>query len=183
MAEIILKRMVGGNKRYPHTQVFTDVGVTVVDDADGDLAQYRWGVETKKRKDGSLLQHAQRHENGKTVCLHRVIVERMGLQLGPGLEVDHIDGDGLNNQRENLRVADYQMNGMNRRKQLGSSKFKGVYWDKQSQKWRALIAINRKRIHLGYYDDELEAARAYDRKAIELFGPYAKLNFPREDYL
>lgn len=184
MTEIILTRMVAGSKRYPHTQVFVDVGVTArVDDVDADLALKRWGAMTDKRKDGSVSQYAYRHENGRKICLHRVIVERMGLQLGSGLEVDHADGNGLNNQRSNLRVVTHSKNMMNMRKKPGTSQYKGVYWKRQRQKWRAQIKINGKMTYLVYYDAEIEAARAYDRKAIELFGDYALLNFPREDYL
>lgn len=171
--------MVAGNNRYPHTQVFAEVGVTAVDDVDGDLAQHRWGVLTHKRKDGSVRQYAYRWENGRRIYLHRVIAERMGLQLGPGVEVDHRNGNSSNNHRSNLRVVTHSKNAMNARKQPGTSQFKGVSWDRQRQKWVTQITINKKQIHLGRYDTEIEAALAYDQAAKFHFGLYAKLNFPQ----
>jgi len=67
---------------------------------------------------------------------------------------------------------------MNRRKQQGTSTYKGVNWHRQHQKWQAQIAKDKKNYHLGYFTSELEAAKAYDAKAKEFFGEFAHLNFP-----
>lgn len=89
--------------------------------------------------------------------------------------VDHINGDGLDNRKSNLRFCTHQQNQMNSRGLKGSfSKYKGVF--KYSNKYRASITHNRKMIHLGVFDTEIEASLAYDKKAVELFGYFAKLN-------
>lgn len=96
-----------------------------------------------------------------------------------GMKVDHIDGDGLNNEPSNLRVVTHSQNMMNRRpNRNSSSKYKGVSWDKRHQKWKAKIRYNNKIIHLGSYDDEETPARVYDVFAIKYHGEYARLNFP-----
>ena len=95
-----------------------------------------------------------------------------------GMEVDHINGNGLDNRKANLRLCTRAQNQMNSIKRTGkSSIFKGVSWHKNAWKWRANIKINQKDIHIGYFDTELEAAEAYDIEAIRLFGSFAKTNF------
>ncbi len=90
--------------------------------------------------------------------------------------VDHKDRDGLNNTRENLRNATASQNNANSHKRgiYPTSRFKGVYWC--NLKWRSRIRINSNRIHLGYFDNELSAAIAYDVAAISLFGEFACTN-------
>ena len=84
----------------------------------------------------------------------------------------------LNNQRYNLRKATPQENMMNRQKHKNSSsRFKGVHWYKPANKWMTQIRFNNKHIHLGCFTSETEAALAYNQKAKELFGEFAKLNF------
>ena len=97
----------------------------------------------------------------------------------PKINVDHLDGDGLNNQRSNLRVCTDSQNGANRGKQKNNkSGYKGVHWNKKTKKWAAQIQYHKKVLNLGYYSDIIEAAKAYDKKALELFGEFARLNFP-----
>ncbi len=93
---------------------------------------------------------------------------------------DHVDGDGLNNCRENLREATVAQNNYNRRAQLAvSSQYKGVSLNRgRGKRWKAGIKVNGKSRHLGYYDDEAAAARAYDKAARAEFGDFAALNFP-----
>lgn len=92
--------------------------------------------------------------------------------------VDHIDNNGLNNRKVNLRPANKSQNAMNRTKISGtSSQYKGVSWYRAYSRWRVMIMVDRKAKHIGYYDDEIEAAKAYDSVAQELFGDYARLNF------
>lgn len=99
--------------------------------------------------------------------------------LLPGdAEVDHWDGNSLNNTRGNLRVATSRQNKMNRGKTAGcTSPFKGVTWHKPMSKWKGQIKLAGKNYHLGYFSDDKEAARVYDAKATELFGKFARLNF------
>lgn len=101
----------------------------------------------------------------------------------PSDQIDHVNCIRDDNRIENLREATNQQNGMNSSSQFGTSQYKGVCWDKHRNKWQAQIGINGKLKKLGRFEIEIEAARAYDRAAIEHFGIYAKLNFPIEDYL
>ena len=95
------------------------------------------------------------------------------------LFVDHIDHNGLNNRRSNLRLCTTAQNARNVFSYKGStSKYKGVCWYKEGRKWAAKIKLNNKAYHLGLFEDETEAAIAYDKKARELHGEFGCLNFP-----
>lgn len=110
------------------------------------------------------------------LLLHREVMQVYGTSL-----VDHIDGNGLDNRRSNLRIATNQQNGANSQKwrKQTSSQYKGVSWDHSRGLWRADIMFNRKHVYLGRYSSESEAAQAYDNRAIDLFGEFARLNFSR----
>ena len=97
-----------------------------------------------------------------------------------GLVVDHINRNGLDNRKVNLRLATAMQNVWNSKRNVNtdSSKYKGVSWDKNKHKWRASIGIDRKTKHLGYFEDEKMAAKAYDKAAKEHRGEFAVLNFP-----
>ena len=109
-----------------------------------------------------------------TVYMHRIIANRK--------LVDHHDRNKLNNQKTNLRDASRSQNGANRAKSArpASSSFKGVCWDNACQKWVACVqpSINGKKkfINIGRFIDERDAARAYNEKAVQLFGEFALLN-------
>lgn len=96
---------------------------------------------------------------------------------GPG-QWDHKDRNFLNNQKNNLRLANKSQNGANRLKSKGiySSRFKGVSWHKDKRIWVAYITKNNKRVHLGQFINEWEAASAYNKAALKLFGEFACLN-------
>lgn len=117
--------------------------------------------------------YAQARIGGKYLLMHRVI-----MNPGPNLVVDHINHDKLDNRRENLRICTQAENMMNQNSNVGSSRFKGVSWNKRTNKFEASVMRNLIRFHLGYFDSEKEAARAYDDKARELFGEFARPNFP-----
>ena len=125
----------------------------------------------------SRVQWAWAHdvENGgekrKKVAMHNII-----MKPSEGFIVDHINGNGLDNRRSNLRIATRQQNTFNSVHKGGTSKYKGVALDKESGLWRAYIAKNGKRTWLGRFPDELSAAIAYDKAAKDMFGEYAKLN-------
>lgn len=143
----------------------------IVDAADYErVSRHKWHVS---RHGGRL--YAYRKARGRTIPMHRFI-----MNPPKGMVVDHIDGNGLNNRRCNLRICTQRQNVYNSRPSGAGSSYKGVRWDKERRRWMAAIYDGTRRIHLGRFDDEAEAARAYDRKAFELFGEYAYLNFPAE---
>ncbi len=151
------------------------IKIILIDDADFEfLNDFKWSL--KIDKDNRCYAH--RKDKGKEIKLHRFI-----LNCPTNYCVDHIDGNGLNNQRDNLRICTYGQNSRNSFKYnfgLTSSKYKGVTWDKQKLKWRAQISFEGKHTTLGRYKIEIEAAKAYDKKAKELFGEFARLNFPED---
>lgn len=94
-----------------------------------------------------------------------------------GMCVDHIDGNPLNNCKNNLRICTQAENQMNRGKTKNNkSGCKGVYWAKQLKKWKSQITINNKQKHLGYYNCPIEAAKAYNSAALLYHKEFAKLN-------
>ncbi len=95
------------------------------------------------------------------------------------MHVDHINHDGLDNRRENLREVTPSENSRNRRSKVfgGRSKYKGVFWGKESQKWEAIITKSSIKTIIGTFDTELEAAKAYDAEATAFWGFDADVNF------
>jgi len=151
--------------------------VAFVDDDYESLSKHKWCADK-----GSYAFYAVRNcrctLGGKrhSVRMHRQL---MGTPLG--METDHQDGNGLNNQRYNLRVCTKAENQYNQRCRTGSNKFKGVSWYKQTNKWQAQIMIEGKNVSLGYFDSEIEAAKKYDEAALRLFGEFAFLNFKQKE--
>lgn len=150
--------------------------VAFVDDRDyAEVSAFRWFVRYVPQKGDR--QQDQGPYAVKSLPGNRQI--SMHQFLTGWAMTDHIDHDGLNNQRSNLRPATKAQNLTNSRPRVGySSSYKGVYWSRTARKWTAQIKIDRKSTHLGYYADEKEAAMAYDRAARQVFGEYAYLNFP-----
>ncbi len=138
-----------------------------------DAADYEWLRQwTWSRRGG----YAVRQEKGRCIFMHREI-----MQPAKGMIVDHADGNRANNCRRNLRTCTHQQNTYNRRTANGSSSiFKGVHYDKDMGAWGAVILAARKYRRLGRFDNEIEAARAYDAAAVRYFREYARLNFPEE---
>ena len=168
-------------KRIPLTQN----KFAMVDDEDFDeLSKYNWCVEKKSNgmfyaSRSSLSNKEKRH----TVYMHRQI---LGLTKNDGKQTDHINHNGLDNKRSNIRVCSYAQNQQNRKLiKNKTSKYKGVSWSKgqihkgkqYKGKWLAHIVYEGKALHLGLFNDEIEAAKAYDQKAKELFGEFAYINF------
>jgi hypothetical protein len=144
----------------------------IVDDEDYPrMHEHAWSM----RKDKNT-SYAQTWLTGTTICMHQLILP----SNNPELEIDHIDGDGLNNQKKNLRLATPSQNRANRLKYNRlipvSSKYKGVTWHKRDKVWNAQIRVNSKNIYLGCFKTEEGAARAYNRAATFHFGEFAKLN-------
>lgn len=148
--------------------------VAIVDAEDYErLSKYKWyGAKTRGN------YYAYRNRNNRTVSMHREIMGEP-----KGMCVDHKDGNGLNNRKSNLRICTVAQNIRNRRLVGGSSRYKGVYFQKSINKWKADITFNGRRIYIGCFADEIDAAKAYDKNAKELFGEFAYLNFqnPREN--
>lgn len=143
--------------------------VTVIDEADAAVTGgHRWYAYVVPHR---KAVYAGTHINGKSVYLHRLLAPEWA-------EVDHADGDGLNNRRSNLRDGTgLSKNKPNRGIQRNNtSGFKGVGWNKAQRKWVANIKVNRKQIYLGTYDTPQAAADAYDQAAVLHFGEYAKTN-------
>ena len=135
----------------------------------GLLDEYRWQLMAKNH-----LRYARRNDGKKTVYMHRVI-----MNAPANMQIDHINGNGLDNRKANLRLCTCSQNQRNsRKKHIATSQFKGVDWHESNKSWRARICLNGKQINIGRYHDEFRAAKAYDVKAVELFGEFANLNFP-----
>lgn len=118
-----------------------------------------------------------RRKKGRTVYLHREI-----LSAKSGQHVDHISGDGLDNRKINLRLLTPSENhrAFRRKKAGASSRFRGVCWNKRDQKWSVYIMKDRRNYGLGSFENEQDAALAYDQKARELGFFREALNFPDE---
>jgi hypothetical protein len=141
----------------------------VVDDEDYEwLSQWKWTAQ----KTGHGF-YAMRHEKGALILMHRLVN-----RTPEGLGTDHIDGDGLNNRRANLRTATQLQNMMNRHgKRGGSSRFKGVWADmspRNSKVWRSAIRIDGKLKYLGRFHTEEDAGAAYAAAANAYFGEFAR---------
>jgi hypothetical protein len=134
------------------------------------LSRYSWYACLYRRK-----YYARRDAEGRRTYMHREI-----MRPPKGMVIDHIDGNGLNNWRKDLRVCTMLENGHNSKPQGHTSRFKGVSYDEILRKWEAAICLNRKMVTIGYFNTEIEAARAYDRRAWAEFGIHAWLNFPHE---
>jgi hypothetical protein len=143
-----------------------------VDAADFErLNKYKWTALVT----GSKV-YAIRSQNGRTILMHREI-----LNAPPDKVVDHIDGTGVNNRQANLRLCTKAQNLYNSRPRAARSPYKGVRYEKRTGRWVAEITHRGRKHYLGSFEDEAAAAKAYDAKARELFGPYARPNFPDED--
>ena len=145
---------------------------TQVDDSDYEwLNQWKWRIEISKW--GKYAVRTDYSNGKKNIKMSRVI---LGL-TDPKIQSEHKDRNGLNNQRRNLRTATNQQNSIN---QIGcnkSSQYKGVYFDKERKKFASQIKVNYKSTFIGRFNSEVEAAKAYDMRARELFGEFAYLNF------
>ena len=143
---------------------------TKIDNDDYEIVKdYKWCYHQGYAKTNITLPNGKR----KSLLMHRLI---LGL-TDPKIQADHINHNKLDNRRNNLRSCNIQQNHMNQSSRKNStSKYLGVSWNKNAKKWHSNIRFNNKRIHLGLYTNENDAAKAYNLKAKELFKEFANLN-------
>lgn len=136
------------------------------------LNKFKWHV----LRSGSNFYAVRsiRLANGKQ---NKIFMHREILDIPKGLETDHINHNGLDNRKSNLRACTVSENQMNSNSQKNSSsRFKGVTWHKYARRWQAQIRHNGRTIYLRLFLSEIDAALAYNRKATEMFGKFANPN-------
>lgn len=165
-------RIVGDIAYIPLTKGYE----AIIDAADVHLVEEEnWSALVSVRADGEVRTvYAQHRIGGRkrqtTIYLHRRIFGDLGAK-----HVDHIDGDGLNNRRSNLRLATHEQNMANRGSTVrNKSGFKGVFWNKRSKKWAAVIGANRNKHRLGMFGCATAASIAYARASRELHGEFGR---------
>ncbi|HUO49385.1 MAG TPA: AP2 domain-containing protein [Acidimicrobiales bacterium] len=144
----------------------------VVDDVDVPLVL----AHTWHANPGAHTIYVRTQVAGRKVYLHALI-------LPSAVQVDHVDRNGLNNRRSNLRPAAQRLNAANQPGRLvqggrqTTSRFKGVSWDRVAGRWRAQVTVDGRMRYLGRFADEVAAAQAYDAAALGIWGEFAALNF------
>lgn len=146
----------------------------LVDDSDyKNLIEYTWRKNAQGyavRRTYTRISKGLRH--AKDIRMHRQIMGEP-----EGMEVDHKNSRGLDNQRSNLRVATHQQNMCNRRKQTNNtSGYTGVQWHKNSKKWHSVIQVMGKTISLGYFTNKVSAAKSYNEASAKYFGEFGRSN-------
>ena len=128
------------------------------------------------KADPANYERLRKYGKQTLIYMHQEVIE-----VAEGMVVDHINHDGMDNREANLRAETHSQNMYHRKKRSGTtqSKYKGIYWRKKNLKWQALITFEKKRIYLGYFRNEIDAAKAYDRAARKYHGEFASLNFPQ----
>ena len=137
--------------------------IALVDDEDYDLVSVRRWVHHKV----DHLSYAQASFDGKNLLMHRVV-----MRAKTGQVIDHRDGNGLNNQKSNLRFCTQRQNSANKRIKP-ANEYRGISWHKKNKGWE--VRVGKK--YQGMRKDKIVAAQLYDRKAKEIYGEYAVLNF------
>lgn len=162
--------------RIPLTNRKREKIYAIVDKEDFELlSKVKWQLHMPRKAHYTYYALRTVTVKGKRSCqwMHREVLRLRD----PKAKVDHIDGNGLNNRRKNLRVASISQNGLNSRLRMDNkSGYKGVWKPKGASGWIAGIGQNYKSIHIGTFPTKEEAALAYNKKAKELFGEYARMN-------
>ena len=138
------------------------------------VKNFKWNTSSRQSRTQWVWAHDPKNAdiNRRKVAMHNLI-----MCPPEGLYVDHINGNGLDNRRSNLRIVTKQQNTFNSAHKGGTSKYKGVCLEKESGMWKAYITKDGKKKSIGRFALEDDAARAYDKEAISLFREHAKLNF------
>ena len=157
--------------------ILTQSKFAIVDDEDYKLLNsYKWCAKLCDGKWYALRGTWINNKRGG-IYMHRQI-----MQFPNKKQIDHKNGNGLDNRRENLRIANQTQNNANQsRKNKNLAGFKGVQYKKERNKYVASIGFHRAVLYLGIFDQAEEAARVYDKKAKELFGEFARLNFSAQE--
>lgn len=146
--------------------------VAVIDRIDGGLVgRLCWRASIDRRSRYAIADIVKGNGRKSVIGMHRLI-----LSTPSGVQVDHVDGDGLNNRRSNIRICSPSQNHQNLRVSGGTSRFKGVGWCRQKRRWRAQIKQDGHSFHCGYFASEIDAAKAYNVAASKRFGEFACLN-------
>ncbi|MCK4260426.1 MAG: HNH endonuclease [Halanaerobiales bacterium] len=156
----------------------------LVDDEDFErVNKYKWHVYSSRNTFYAITNlPSYRHPISRKRIRKGLLLHRFVMEAKEGEEVDHRNHDGLDNRKENLRVATGSQNHRNRQKSESfcgepcTSKYKGVSWQKSTKKWRTRIDLNKKQHYIGSFTDEIEAAKAYNKAASTHFGEFAYLN-------
>lgn len=162
-------------KKIPLTKGY----VALVDDDDYEyLMQWKWHADVRLKKN-HVNVYAKRNEPSKYIARNNrqkcVFMHRFINKTPLGIVTDHINGNGLDNRKENLRIANLNQNARNQKiRRICSSQYKGVCRRKYS--WQANIVVNRKQIYLGSFSSEINSAIAYNKAAIIFHGDFANLN-------
>ena len=146
----------------------------IVDDKNFEwLNQFSWQAVKYSR---TWYATRRKPKDSKYTSMHRLILDAQ-----PGEEIDHKNHNGLDNRECNIRKCTKRENQHNRLpNKYQKSKYKGVHWHSQAKKWKAQICVNNEKIHIGMFDNEDEAALAYNEFALDWFGKYAYLNKIKE---
>ncbi len=165
---------IGDNmKKIPLTQD----KFALVDDEDFDRINARNWHLSNRHPNYYARSSALKGDNKGKCLMHRMI---LGLSKGDKTMVDHINHNGLDNRKENLRLCTRTQNLRNMRTTHGKSKYKGAFQTRNPKKWASAIRVDGTLIHIGHFETEIEAAKAYDAKARIYFGEFANTNFERE---
>jgi len=152
---------------------------TIVDDEDEMWLDWKkwFAIEEPTYKKVYVVRYKQKNKIRQMISMPHKILKRYGYKIPIRYTVDHKNSDSLDNRKSNLRICTMAQNNLNKSKRIiRTSKYKGLCHNKRHNRWIAYITLNRKTYHLGYFDDEIEAAKAYNEKAKELHGEFARLN-------
>ena len=142
--------------------------ISFVDDEDyEELNKYKWFAH--KHRNTFYAERASSKKDNPDFKQHIVKMHRLITSCPNNMQIDHVNGNGLDNRKENLRIVTNRENGQNRH-EITSSKYNGVRWHKASSKWEAQIKFNGKNRYLGVFDNELDAATAYRVACVYLTG-------------
>jgi hypothetical protein len=158
-------------------EIQLEKGTILVDDDDWEyLNEFSWYIShTGYSYTGIWMKFKQ--------TTKQVKMERFIMRVPKGFIIDHINGNRCDNRKENLRLVTKQENNINRCKRSGCpTTYKGLTWIAKERRWKVRVKLDGKEYYVGRFVNEIDAAHAYDFKALELFGEIARLNFPDFDY-
>jgi hypothetical protein len=141
------------------------------------LNKYKWHCAHYDYAKRAISKKFGKGKRQVEVYMHKVVCP-----VPAGMIVDHINRNSLDNRKVNLRAATQKQNVWNRKfiRKGGKTRYNGIRWDKNREKWQVRLVVNGRRESFGYYADEIEAAKAYDQVAKKYRGEYAFLNFPED---